>query len=77
MEDACQGMLDTNCSLDRKTASFVDLCKRASEGTTNRVRLSEDRFKTLEIALPPRGEQRRIVAHIEELAAMIREAQGL
>lgn len=60
-----------------KTASFVDLCKRASEGTTNRVRLSEDRFKALEIALPPLDEQRRIVAHIEELARKVNEARGL
>lgn len=58
-----------------KTASFVDLCKRASEGTTNRVRLSEDRFKALEIALPPLAEQRRIVAQIEELASKIEEAR--
>lgn len=60
-----------------KTASFVELCKRASEGTTNRVRLSEDRFKALTIALPPLDEQRRIVARIEELAAKVEEARGL
>lgn len=60
-----------------KTASFVELCKRASEGTTNRVRLSEERFKALEIPLPPIDEQRRIVARIEELAAKVEEARGL
>jgi type I restriction enzyme S subunit len=60
-----------------KTALFVDLCKRASEGTTNRVRLSEDRFKALSISLPPLDEQRRIVARIEELAAKVEEARGL
>ncbi len=60
-----------------KTASFVDLCKRASEGTTNRVRLSEDRFKALEIALPPPCEQRRIVARIEALAEKLGEASKL
>lgn len=60
-----------------KTASFVDLSKRASEGTTNRVRLSEDRFKALEIALPPLDEQRRIVARIERLAAKVDEARQL
>jgi type I restriction enzyme S subunit len=60
-----------------KTASFVDLCKRASEGTTNRVRLSEDRFRALEIQLPPLAEQHRIVARIEELAAGLREARSL
>lgn len=60
-----------------KTASFVELCKRASEGTTNRVRLSEDRFKALNILLPPLSEQRRIVARIEELAAKVYKARGL
>jgi type I restriction enzyme, S subunit len=60
-----------------KTASFVELCKRASEGTTNRVRLSEDRFKSLEIPLPPLDEQRRIVARIEELATKVEESRAL
>ena len=35
-----------------KTATFVELCKRASEGTTNRVRLKEDRFLSTAIPLP-------------------------
>jgi len=60
-----------------KTASFVDLCRAASEGTTNRVRLQEDRFLKLTIPLPPLAEQRRIVARIEELAAKIEEARRL
>lgn len=60
-----------------KTASFVELCKRASEGTTNRVRLSEDRFKALKVSLPPLDEQHRIVARIEQLAAKIAEAKTL
>lgn len=59
-----------------KTASFVELCKRASEGTTNRVRLSEDRFTALNIPLPLLDEQRRIVARIEELAAKVEEARA-
>lgn len=60
-----------------KTHDFVELCKRASEGTTNRVRLQEDRFLNLEIPLPPLAEQRRIVARIEALAAKIAEARSL
>lgn len=60
-----------------KTADFVDLCKAASEGTTNRVRLKEDRFLAMQIALPPLDEQRRIVARIEALATKIEEARGL
>jgi len=60
-----------------KTADFVELCLRASEGTTNRVRLKEERFLNLEIPLPPLAEQRRIVARIEELAEQINEAREL
>ena len=48
-----------------KTGEFVDLCRVASEGTTNRVRLKEDKFLRLSISLPPLPEQRRIVAKIE------------
>lgn len=60
-----------------KTPDFVELCKRASEGTTNRVRLQENRFLNLEISVPPLAEQQRIVARIEELAAKIAEARSL
>ena len=60
-----------------KTANFVELCKTASEGTTNRVRLQEERFLALEIALPPVGEQRRVVAKIEALAGCVSEARQL
>lgn len=60
-----------------KTADFVDICRLASEGTTNRVRLKEDKFLSTEIRLPPIAEQRQIVARIEELAAKIEEARGL
>ncbi|MCL2790977.1 MAG: restriction endonuclease subunit S [Desulfobulbus sp.] len=60
-----------------KTADFVELCLRASEGTTNRVRLKEERFLDLEIPLPPLAEQRRIVARIEELAVKVNEARAI
>ena len=60
-----------------KTPDFVELCKRASEGTTNRVRLQETRFLALEIPVPPLAEQRRIVARIEGLAVKIAEARFL
>ncbi len=59
------------------SADFVELCKAASEGTTNRVRLKEEKFLATAIALPPLPEQQRIVSRIEELAAKIGEAQGL
>jgi type I restriction enzyme S subunit len=58
-----------------KTAAFVEECQRASEGTTNRVRLQEDKFLAREILLPPLAEQRRIVGRIEELGAKVEEAR--
>ena len=36
-----------------KTKGFVDLCRAASEGTTNRVRLKEEKFLAMSIPLPP------------------------
>jgi type I restriction enzyme S subunit len=60
-----------------RTADFVELCLRASEGTTNRVRLKEERFLALEIPLPPLEEQQRVVARIEKMAAQIEEARAL
>lgn len=60
-----------------KTKDFIELCKAASEGTTNRVRLKEDKFLSMKIPLPPLEEQRRIVSRIEELVGKIEEAQSL
>jgi type I restriction enzyme S subunit len=60
-----------------KTKKFADLCRVASEGTTNRVRLQVNRFLVTEIPLPPLEEQRRIVARIEELAAKVEAARAL
>ncbi len=60
-----------------RTSGFVELCLRASEGTTNRVRLKEDRFLALNLPLPRLADQRRIVARIEELAARIQEARNI
>ncbi len=60
-----------------KTGQFVELCKRASEGTTNRVRLQEEKFLMMEVPLPPLDEQRRVVSRIEELAAKVEETRRL
>ena len=60
-----------------KTGTFVEECMRASEGTTNRVRLQEDKFLARSIHLPPHGEQKRIVARIDELDSKVREATEL
>ena len=60
-----------------KTGFFVELCARASEGTTNRVRLKEDRFLSLEIKLPALAEQLRVVARIEEIVEQIKNVRVL
>lgn len=60
-----------------KTSDFVELCKAASEGTTNRVRLKEYSFLAMPVLLPPLPEQRRIVARIEALASKVEAARAL
>lgn len=60
-----------------RTRAFVDTCRAASEGTTNRVRIKEDRFLASEIPLPPMAEQRRIVGRIQQLELKVAEAQRL
>lgn len=60
-----------------RTAGFVEMCRRASEGTTNRIRLQESRFLSLEIPLPPLEEQCRTVERIEALAEQISQAGSL
>lgn len=60
-----------------KSRGYVNLCKLASEGTTNRVRLQEDRFLRAEIPVPPLEEQRNIVSQLEKLSAKIKEAKDL
>ncbi len=57
-----------------KTGAFVDLCIKASEGTTNRLYLQEDLFLQMEIPLPPLPEQQKIVKWIDAVATRIEEA---
>lgn len=59
-----------------RSAPFVELCKAASEGTTNRVRIKEDRFLGQQIGLPPLSEQRAIVARLDALAERTREVEA-
>lgn len=54
-----------------RTNWFVALCKRASEGSTNRVRLKESRFLSQGVPLPPIPEQCRIVARLDAASAAI------
>jgi len=59
-----------------RSSSFVDLCKAASEGTTNRVRIKEDRFLDQQIALPPLAEQQTLVTRLDALSEKIRQVDA-
>src|SRR5688500_4798805 len=60
-----------------KTPGFIEDANRTSSGTTKRIRAEETAFLNINIPLPPLAEQRRIVTHIESLAARVNEAQRL
>ena len=60
-----------------RTYDFVDLCRRVSEGSTNRVRLKETKFLNVTIPLPPIDDQRRVAAKLESLIAKIDKAKLL
>jgi len=56
-----------------RSRHFVELCKAASEGTTNRVRIKEERFLAQQIPLPPITEQQAIVSRLDTLADKARQ----
>lgn len=56
---------------------FTEFSIEASEGTTNRKYLREDKFLNLSIPLPPLSEQKRIVAKIESIKSKIEAIRGL
>lgn len=58
-----------------RSTPFVELCKAASEGTTNRVRIKEDRFLDQQITLPPLAEQQALVARLDALAEKTRQVE--
>ncbi|MVS98422.1 restriction endonuclease subunit S [Cereibacter sphaeroides] len=59
-----------------RTPEFIDLCRRASEGSTNRVRMKEDKFLRMMVPLPSLGEQRRIVEKLDRVAALVDERRS-
>lgn len=59
------------------SAEFVELCRRASEGSTNRVRLKERVLLNLEILLPSILDQRRIVRNLQQLLQRLDYAKNL
>lgn len=56
-----------------RTSQFVDLCRRASEGSTNRVRMKEEKFLKMTVPLPSLDEQRRIVQRLDTVGALVAE----
>ncbi len=60
-----------------RTPGFIALCKHASEGTTNRVRLSSERMLALKIQMPEPDEQDRIVETLDAAASRLADAQRL
>lgn len=56
-----------------RTPEFIDLCRRASEGSTNRVRMKEEKFLKMTVPLPSLYEQRRIVQQLDRVAALVNE----
>lgn len=46
---------------------FVQACRRASKGTTNRRRLQEDLFNSIEVPIPPLGRQAEIVQRADAI----------
>lgn len=56
-----------------RSAAFVELCKASSEGTTNRIRIKEERFLNQRIALPSLTEQQSIVRRLDTLADKTRQ----
>ena len=60
-----------------QTDQFIDLCRRASEGSTNRVRLKEDRFAAIQIPIPPLGEQQAISQRLDRIGSLIKMVSEL
>jgi type I restriction enzyme S subunit len=48
------------------TPYFDDICNKASDGTTNRIRLQADRFYTQELFIPDIGNQHEVVKELKK-----------
>ncbi|QEW23840.1 hypothetical protein LA6_006078 (plasmid) [Marinibacterium anthonyi] len=59
-----------------RTPEFIDLCRRASEGSTNRVRMKEAKFLKMTVPLPSLDVQRRIVEKLDRVAALVDERRN-
>lgn len=53
------------------TPFFDDICKKASDGTTNRIRLQADRFYTQELVIPSIENQHEVVVELKNQSTKI------
>lgn len=60
-----------------QSTEFVDLCRRASEGSTNRIRIKERLLLDFEIPLPPIHAQNRISRDVFHVLQMVERAKNL
>lgn len=60
-----------------RTKPFIEACEQASEGTTNRIRLQEEKFVSIRIPLPPVSEQRQIIERLGRFNHLISEIRNL
>ena len=60
-----------------RTDQFVELCRRASEGSTNRVRLKEARLMETETPVPPLSEQQRMAEKLDRMAMLTDQVNSL
>ena len=58
-----------------RTAQFVEHCRRASEGSTNRVRLREDRFMSVDTPVPPFTEQQKVAAMLARIDRLTQQRE--
>lgn len=54
------------------TPYFDDICKKASDGTTNRIRLQSDRFYSQELLIPEIQDQHIIVGQLKRTSSKIK-----
>ncbi|MFA7234205.1 MAG: restriction endonuclease subunit S [Terrimicrobiaceae bacterium] len=64
-------------TLYASTSGFIERCRLASRGVTNRKRLKEHQFLSIALPLPPRPEQERIADILEHALARVSEARHL
>ena len=57
------------------TPYFDDICNKASDGTTNRIRLQADRFYRQELMIPKIQEQHKVVAKLKSTNAKIKQLE--